>query len=406
MDIRYATARAARHARYGMYAAWREITAVAGSAALVRRPGRERGLLIQAGKSAGAALLAWVVAAYLLDSPVALMAPWVALVLVQSTVYRSVLYGVQQLVAIALGAVLALGVQVAVGNTLLSLVIALPVMLVLGQWRHFGSQGVYGATTVLFVLAYGPHSWGGVVDRLAMSGLGAVIGIAVNALVYPPVLLRRSRTWVQSIGSDLHGLLTDMATGLAGDFGYEDARTWHAQLDHLDRSLEGLRSSLSWGRESLTLNPARRRHVPTEPEWSHQQVASNFERMIDHLADITRTLVDDGHVTRAIVGEDEEERTDVTTLRPYGVFLREVAGGVDTYARRVTAELPQNDATARLDEKHHCAERAFDRFRERIRTSDGQERGAVLGSLLLAGHRVLVDLGEMRGSAASEELAH
>lgn len=404
MDLRYVTAEAGRHARYGIHAARREIAALAGSAGRIRRPGRERGLLIQAGKSAGAALLAWVVATYLLDSPVALMAPWVALVLVQATVYRSVLYGLQQLVAIALGAVLALGVQLIVGNTLIALAIALPVMLVLGLWRHLGAQGVYGATTVLFVLAYGPLGWGGVLDRLAMAGLGAAIGIAVNAFVYPPVLLRRSRTWVQSIGADLHDLLTDMSTGMAGAFGYDQARTWHAQVDHLDRSLEGLRSTLSWGRESLTLNPLRRRYVPTEPEQSHQLVASNFERLIDHLADITRTLVDDWHLTRAIVGEQEEERTDVTTLLPYGVFLREVAAGVDAYSRRVTAALPQHEATARLEESHRCAEAAFDRFRERIRTSSGQERSAVLGSLLLAGHRVLVDLGEMLSSTGSEEL--
>ncbi|MBO0830279.1 MAG: hypothetical protein J2P24_21100 [Streptosporangiales bacterium] len=153
-----ATQHALRQVRYGLRSARSEVAALVRTASRVREQGPEREQLIQSGKSAGAALLAWVVAAYLLNSPVALMAPWVALVLVQATVYRSVLKGVQQLVAIAVGAVFALAVQLAVGNTLIALAISLPVMLLLGQWRHFGAEGIYGATTVLFVLAYGPRS--------------------------------------------------------------------------------------------------------------------------------------------------------------------------------------------------------------------------------------------------------
>lgn len=402
MEIRYALTQTGRWIRYGVRSAWGEAVGLVRSAGRARAAGPEREQLIQSGKSAAAALIAWVIAAYLLHSPVALMAPWVALVLVQATVYRSVLKGLQQLVAIAVGAVLSLGVALAVGNTLIALAITLPVLLLLGQWRHFGAEGIYAATTALFVLAYGPLSWGGVLDRLAESALGAAVGIAVNAFVHPPALLRQGRTWVRSLGVDLYDLLTDVADGLSGDFGYDQARSWHARVDHLDGSLEHLRATMSRGRESVTLNP-RTRQLPTAPERSYQDVAANFERIIYHVADVTRTLVDDGDVTRAIVGRETEKRTARATMRPYGVFLREVAESVFTYAERVTDELPEVDATARLDEHASCVDAAFDRFRERVNGTSGHARNAALGALLLAGHRLVVDVGEMRASAAGDQ---
>ncbi|MBC7267555.1 MAG: FUSC family protein, partial [Streptomyces sp.] len=54
-----------------------------------RGPGRERDLAVQSLKAAAAALLAWLVAREWLGDPMALMAPWVAVVLVQATVYSS-----------------------------------------------------------------------------------------------------------------------------------------------------------------------------------------------------------------------------------------------------------------------------------------------------------------------------
>src|SRR3954454_21134150 len=72
----------------------RDARAVARAARAVwRGPGRERDLVVQSLKAAAAALIAWFVASDLLGDPMALMAPWVALVLVQTTVYSSIRRG-------------------------------------------------------------------------------------------------------------------------------------------------------------------------------------------------------------------------------------------------------------------------------------------------------------------------
>ncbi|WP_412104126.1 aromatic acid exporter family protein [Streptomyces europaeiscabiei] len=72
----------------------------------------------------------------------AFVAPWVAVVLVESSVYRSFAHGLQQLGAIAVGTVVATGVALVLGSTMVTMALVLPTVLPLGQWRRLGSQSV------------------------------------------------------------------------------------------------------------------------------------------------------------------------------------------------------------------------------------------------------------------------
>lgn len=104
-------------------------------------PGRERDLVAQAGKAALAAWVAWAVAGWWLAAPMAFVAPWVAVVLVESTVYRSLAHGLQQLAAIAVGTVVATGAALVLDSTMVTMALVLPTVLLLGQWQRLGSQG-------------------------------------------------------------------------------------------------------------------------------------------------------------------------------------------------------------------------------------------------------------------------
>lgn len=97
-------------------------------------PGRERGLVVQSLKAAAAALLAWVVARLWLGDPMALMAPWVALVLMQATVYSSLIQATRQFAAICIGALVASGAQAVTGDTTGALALSVPVLMLLSNW--------------------------------------------------------------------------------------------------------------------------------------------------------------------------------------------------------------------------------------------------------------------------------
>jgi len=75
----------------------------------VTERGPERDTTVQSLKAAAAALLAWAVAGLWWDAPMAMLAPWSAMFLVQSTVYRSLVNAVQQLIVVLVGTLFAAG---------------------------------------------------------------------------------------------------------------------------------------------------------------------------------------------------------------------------------------------------------------------------------------------------------
>ncbi|NYV76965.1 aromatic acid exporter family protein, partial [Streptomyces sp. UH6] len=219
----------------------RELRAVGATArGAVRGSGRERDLLVQSFKASAAALLAWAVARLWLDDPMALMAPWAAVVLVQATVYGSLLRAAQQCAAICAGTLLASGAQALTGDELAAMAVCLPPLMLLAQWSRFGDQGGYAATTAIFTLATGTVGADAVGHRVGQAVLGAAIGVAVNALVLPPVHLRDVRDNLAGLAREAGAVLRQVAEELP-DAEWDDAAAsrWSRATDRLERRLEG-----------------------------------------------------------------------------------------------------------------------------------------------------------------------
>ncbi|MER7111916.1 FUSC family protein [Streptomyces sp. NPDC000229] len=256
-------------------------------------PGPERDLAVQAIKAAGAAILAWAVAGWWWQAPLALMAPWTAVALVQSTVYRSVRTGVQQVVLIAAGTVLAAAAAgLTGGNTMAAMAIVLPVTTLLGNYSRFEGQGVYASTTALFVLVYGSFSGFDILHRLLETLLGAVIGIGVNALILPPVHLRHAHESLCRVPSDAAELLRAMAEEMERGYARHQAQEWHTRARKLPQLLADLRNARMWTRESFRLNPAGRRIRRPGPELPSTQWDAAWERIADHLTALTGMLAE------------------------------------------------------------------------------------------------------------------
>lgn len=219
-------------------------------------PGRERDLVAQAGKAALAAWVAWAVAGWWLAAPMAFVAPWVAVVLVESTVYRSLAHGLQQLAAIAVGTVVATGAALVLDSTMVTMALVLPTVLLLGQWQRLGSQGVYAATGALFVLTGGQATVAAAGARIAEAVFGAVVGVVVNALIRPPVYLRDTRAALQDAAIEAEEILDAVADGLAaGEWDGHQAGEWHERALRLGRLVDQARSAIGWSRESMRVNP-------------------------------------------------------------------------------------------------------------------------------------------------------
>ncbi|MFJ8533709.1 aromatic acid exporter family protein [Streptomyces sp. NPDC093591] len=362
----------------------REAHAVGRAARAARHgPGRERDLVVQSLKAAAAALLAWLVGSVWLGDPMALMASWVALILVQATVYSSLVQAAQQFGAICAGTVLASAALAVTGSTVGALALSIPLLMLLANWRRFGDQGVFGATTALFTLATGAAGASAVGHRVGQAALGAVIGVAVNALILPPIHLRDVRENLAALAREAGDLLHAVAADLREtECNAQSAAGWSSASARLERRLEALRSARGWSRESLRLTAGplrglRRPPAPAPPEEEDER----WSRVTGHIRALTRTLA---------VAADEDRTPlppDGPALRAYARLLELIGDVCHTESRRLLGAggdtCPGVRTEAAMLGLHQELQDLL-----RDHAGQGAARATVLGTLLLQAENV------------------
>ncbi|MBE1493746.1 putative membrane protein YccC [Amycolatopsis lexingtonensis] len=174
----------------------------------LRVPGRERRVLVQSAKATLAATGAWLLATLVLRLPQPFLAPYAAVFLVESTVYRSLRGWVQQVGAVACGVLLAAVAGQLIPWQAVALAAVVFAGLLAGSWQRFGESGVWVGVTGMLVVSYGtatePVLLG---DRLLETALGAAIGVAVNTLIFPPLHGERLATAAARLATALADLL-------------------------------------------------------------------------------------------------------------------------------------------------------------------------------------------------------
>ncbi|GGV56868.1 FUSC family protein [Streptomyces massasporeus] len=345
-----------------------------------RGPGRERDLVVQSLKAAGAAVLAWLVGGVWMGDPLALMAPWVALVLVQATVFSSLVQGARQFGAICVGTLVASGAQAITDDTTGALALSVPVLMLLANWPRFGDQGIYAATTALFTISSGMVSLSAVGHRVEQAAIGAVIGVAVNALVLPPIHLRDVRENLAALAREAGEVLHTVAGDLReGEWDAQTAAGWVSASNRLDHRLKALRSARRWSQESLRLTyaPLRALHrVPHDGVLPAVDEDERLSRVTGHVATLTRALA---------VSVDDKR----TPAPPEGPALLSYARLLELIGDALCAEadsLLEGSVTARPDDE---TEKAMQELHEELQdglrrhAGEGAAHTAVLGTLLL-----------------------
>ncbi|MEU6733568.1 FUSC family protein [Streptomyces physcomitrii] len=362
-------------------------------------PGPERELLVQSLKAAGAAALAWAVAGWWWNAPMALMAPWAAVVLVQATVYRSLRSAVQHVLVVTAGTAIAAATAALTHNTMVAMVIALPLTVLLGNYSRFGSQGLYAASTALFVLAYQSSTPADVGHRVMETLLGACIGVAVNALILPPLHTRGLRRLQADIPHRSALLLQDMADSVSTGYDIDQAEEWHAAARALGTAVTELRTAHGWHEESLRLNPGRhlRRTTPARRVFEEDL---HWAHITDHLEALARTLWEAAG-TRPGFDLPSQPALDILAE-----LLRSAAEVCRADAALYAAEEDEADGadgadgetvTASRGRHLHEAHLAMERLKDLMRSGPGTGTPG-LGALNAESQRLLVELAEVAGS--------
>ncbi len=306
--------------------------------------------LIQLAKTVVAAVAAWVIADQVLGLPQAFLAPWSALLVVHSTVYRTFSRGLQQVTGTVLGVLLAWAIGNLMGLSTLAVSVLLVTGLVIGSLRWFRDESTAVAATGLIVLTTGFSTRDSLlVDRLLDTLVGIVVGLAVNLLVWPPLRDYSAARAIDAIDDGVADLLRDMAGGLRGTCDQETVTAWVDRTRSLDEDLDQAWALLRQARESSRLNPRRAaREVRRTDIW--EEILRHDEQAIAECRSMARTI---GHSIDSVVEWEPSFRD------PWLDLLQEAgeAIGVPDSARviavrralvRLTEDLSRED----LSERH------------------------------------------------------
>ena len=247
--------------------------------------------LLQVVKATIATVVAWVLADTWLDLEQAFLAPWVALLTVHATVYRSVLRGGQSVAATFLGVLLAYAVFELLGYGPLSVGLGVLVGLLLARLPPLRLEGVAVATTALFLLTLGGTSEESeLVDRLLATAIGVLTGIVVNLLVVPPLDDRGAEHQLDLIHRRLGALLRRMASELDEGVDDEGVRAWVEETRGIDAEVDRAEWLLEYSRESQWWNPRRHRSSSVSDTERGSDVLVRLEEGVAQARAIARTL--------------------------------------------------------------------------------------------------------------------
>lgn len=261
----------------------------------VKRPEFVTDLLL-VGKAVVAGTVAWAIATFVLESQIAFMAPWTALLTVQATVHRSLSRGAQTTISSAVGLGLSFIIVTFLGVNVFTFALALFVGLLGARISWLRYEGVAIATTAIFVLTAEQPMF---MDRSIELILGVVVGIAVNLLIIPPLRDQQASRYVDSINRRMGAVLINIADEFSDNWDTDRSEAWLKETNSMTSEVNSAWQMVRFARESQQNNPrlrfGHRRRAGQQPQvWSqdvsYEEILGRVDEGISHLRNLTRTL--------------------------------------------------------------------------------------------------------------------
>ncbi len=297
------------------------------------------GLSFQVVKTALAAGLSWGIAEWVIGTPKPYFAPLAAILSVQATIAESLSRGVQRILGVVGGIVLAMLLAHWVGLNSWSLAVLVFVGMGLATRVHLGPQGIpQVAISGLLVMALGSAVPGYAWYRLLETVLGALVALAVSLAIWPPDLTPQAMKSLSLLALGLSDLLQKMQVDLASQ------PLVHEAHDHLRRArgvaaaLEKARSAMNRAELSVRWNPW---HQGARIRLKRLKQAVNvLEHVLIQIRGISRTLF----VSEGEKGGPPADVVPAALAQGIGDVLALMGSGLRLYA----ALIDQGDEAAAL----------------------------------------------------------
>jgi len=336
-------------------------------AALVRR-GRKPGL--RTAKATLAAVLSFVVAQRLHTSSAPILAPLTALLVVQLTLYETVTHGLGRIVSVLAGVLVAVAVASFVGLTWWSLGAIVAVSLVVGRLLRLGQHLLEVPISAMLVLAVGGAK-GVAAGRVSETLIGAAVGIAVNAVIAPPLYVQPAGDALGELadrmGAFLRGLAVALGSGwsrAAADRWLDDARALGAEVARADRTF-------SRAEQSARLNPRGARAREAQPRL--RTGLTGLEHCYASLRSLCRALLDR---TFFVPGEQEASAFTPQVQVALGAVLMAAARAIEGVGAVTSGEGTQDLARTELDAELSGLRRGRDELAQLLLVDPYADEGA------------------------------
>lgn len=215
---------------------------------------RQDPVIVQSVRSAAAATVAYVVALQVSSEAAPLTAPLTALLVVQVTLYATLTTGIRRVNSVVAGVVIAIGFSVLVGLTWWSLALIILASLAVGHLvrvSEFVPEVAISAMLVLGVTRVGDTAWARVLETL----IGAVVGLAFNLLLAPPVWVEAAGESIEDLARRMRRLMIRVGEEAAGRTPAEAAAARLHEARKLDFDIVEVDAALQQAEDSLKLNP-------------------------------------------------------------------------------------------------------------------------------------------------------
>ncbi|MCN9244396.1 aromatic acid exporter family protein [Streptomyces sp. RY43-2] len=337
-------------------------------------------------KALTAALLAWALAGPAAPEGRAYVAVATALLMVNaSTVYRSVTNALQSIAAKVVGLVLALMTVRLLGPTAGAIAVIALLTVLAGPRRTSDGRLQVASTAVVALAAMAGDPMGGLVSPVLQTLAGAVVGIAVNALVLPPLHVDDSDSAVRTLAHAVGELLHDMGTGLARGELRSKAPGWLHRGRQLEKHLAFTQEQVRQADESLRWNARCVTHGSHDVTYG--ELFSALRGVSLQVRGIARTLADNAY-------DHPDRHLGLQFLERYAETLQLAGTAVRSLVDDLRTETDPADPHERLRTAIEGALAWHETLTDLIGQGTLTKPGAwhVYGSLMTDVERLLADL--------------
>ena len=326
-----------------------------------------------------------------------------AVIVVQVTSWQTARKGVERLLGVLIGVVLAFGVAHFLGLNLWTITLIILCAQVIGMFVQ--RRGPYLATQIpisaALALVLGATVSEYSLLRLLGALIGGVIGTALSLLISPPVYIFRARDAVADLIALLAAAIPRLADALAGKLSESETRATYASIRALEQRVRATEQAYTLGMDSARLNPwaVRARRLLAD----YPDVLLSLDRLVRQMRRIAYTI-NEPESSWAEIARGQDWAGD------YARLLAEIGGDLAAVAEAMREPAESAAATAMatagaagetLNARIERAQRQFGAWQAQL-ARDSQSPDASIttsGRALMVRGALLTDLRRMLDEA-------